>query len=223
MSGPSLLALAAAFGTGVALPIFVFHYQRFWENCQRGSDVARKLVRSLEELHDAVGGLGFAAAFCGRPELYRKLMQTAPKTKEVRFLEEAMFDLHDDRLEKEISKTIHGLRSYVAYGLTDLMHQLADRKDWHVEGSQTHQTWTSYIDQTRAIHMPAIDRCLGALKPLTSPWGFWVRPSKRLWARIGDAARTQLMARKEAPALVPVRRRRRRRGLATKSLPQAQA
>ncbi len=220
MNGTVSIAIAGAFGTGVALPIFVFHYQGFWKNCQKGSDVARKLVRSLEELRDLVSGYGLAATFCGRPEFYRKLVATAPKTKEARFLEEAMFDLHDDTLEKSIRKTIFDLRAHVAFGITELMQQTANANDWRVSGSPTHVLWNAYVNRGGTIHLPALERCLSALRPLASPWGLWARPVLRLWTHGISAARRPFLQRKPAQIPLALRRRRARR---RRTFPQAQA
>jgi hypothetical protein len=210
VNGTVIIAIAGAFGTGVALPICVFHYQRFWENCQKGSDVARKLVRSLEELRDLVSGYGPAATSCGRPELYRSLVATAPKTKEARFLEEAMFDLHDDALEKSIRKTIFDLRAYVAFGTTDLMQQTDMANDWNVSGSPVHVAWSTYVHRAGTIHLPALERSLAALRPLTSPWGLWIRPAARFWIRGIGAARRVSQPTNAAPAPLTPRRWRTR-------------
>ncbi len=151
------------------------------------------------------------ASLCGQPGLYRKLLETAPKTKEVRFLDEALYDLHDEVLETLIRKTVIDVRGYVAFGVTDLMGQTDKSEDWKVVGSPTNKAWTSFVETGRVVHVAALDKIIKALKPLASPWGFWRRPSTRLWTASVSAARKPFTPPKPLPIARASSRRRLRR------------
>ncbi len=56
-------------------------------------------------------------------------------------------------------------------------------------GSAAFVAWNAYIESAQKTHVPALDKLLKELRPLTTPWGFWVRPSVQLWTRGLDLVR----------------------------------
>jgi len=217
--------VGGAFLTGAAVPIFVFHYQRFWDTCRSGSELARRVHRGLQDVRGSLEGFGLAATFCGRPGLYRKISETSARTKAVLAFGDSLFDLRDEVLEKDVDRTIRNVRSFLAYGLTELMGETGNADDFKVPGTPAHKARQAYLDSVKSVYLPEIDRLLKRTRPLTSPWGFWWRSFTTILGRLrafakGPEPRVETPPPPSRPHRRSRRIRRRRTSTGTSLQPQ---
>lgn len=178
-----ILAFVGTFVAGAAFPIFVVHYQRFWDNCRVGADTARRVYRALCDIRDCLVEFEAAAVEGGRPGLYRKISSASARTKVIFTIEDSLFDLRDDSLEKDARLGFARVRHYLAHGLTDLM-TTTDADDFRVAGTSAYAAREEYLRRIATECLPELEQLMKRVEPLRSPWGHWRRSLGRIVGRV---------------------------------------
>lgn len=178
-----VLVAVGAFITGAAFPIFILHYQRFWDSCRAGADTSRRAYRALCDIRDCLVEFEPAVTEGGRPGLYRKISSASVRTKVIFTIEDSLFDLRDDSLEKDVRHGFSRVRHHLAHGLTELM-STTDADDFRVPGTSTYAAREEYLRSITQDCLPELERLMKRVEPLRSPWGFWRRSIVRIVRRV---------------------------------------